>query len=301
MKKKLSKEYKRLIVNPAQIVSLAKLCYVPWKRDLDTAARSWKNDRLPEVEKKIDQHNKDVEAKKSTYSFNTYLPISEQDKKAIIDKERDFYIFTSQKVYEFLSEFAVTIDNKTVENTTPDFLERQDLENATEITFSVKSANGNKNIQLQILAGNRWNKSLSYSIEGNDDRWINSVEEDIEGEIRNMQKPHDFTSYTTWAALISAIFLSITFSKTISRFSLLGFIKAFAPVVNLSVANFVFSFLFCLAIWILISRKINPLFPDFAIKKEYKPFDSNFIKVVFFIVSAIFSPLIYSGLEFVFK
>jgi len=63
MKRAVSREYKKLIITPEQIIMLAKVCFEPWKRDLESAKRKWRKERLPEIEKQIDEHNKDVKAK----------------------------------------------------------------------------------------------------------------------------------------------------------------------------------------------------------------------------------------------
>lgn len=300
MKKAISEEYKQLIVKPGQIIELSQIIYEPWRRDLEIAKRKWRNDRLPEVEKKIDEHNKDVKANKSTYSFNTYLPISEQDKEAIIEKEKNFFIFTSQRAYEFLSKFTVQIGRKTIENTSPDFLEKLDLEKACEIEFSAKSTNGNKSVQLEILTGNSWGEKLKYRIEGSDDRWINSTEEDIKGVINNIQKPHDFTRYKSWIAIISAFVLSVTFYKILIKLSLLNFLANIMPDFGLKLLYAIVSILFFIFLTIKILRKINPLFPNFAIKANYNPFDSNFVKIAIFFVTAILSPLFWGLAQLLF-
>ncbi|MBU1000199.1 hypothetical protein KKE78_02270 [Patescibacteria group bacterium] len=296
VKKTISKKFGSLIIKPDQLIKLSKVCYEPWRRDLEAAQRKWRNERLPEIEKKIDKHNKDVKAKKSVYSFNTYLPIGEDDKKAITEKERDYYIFTSQRVYDFHSKFKVSLKDEEFEHSKPGFLEDIDLEKAKKLNFSVESKNGNR-IELTVRNNGAFDEELTYKIEGEDERWITKTKQSLEKIIREVSSPHEITRYKFWIALFSTIALSLTFYKILIKLNILDFSQFF---INTKISNVVATILFSVFLLIRMLKILNNVFPNFTIKSNYKPFDSNFVLVGGFLVTAVLSPIIWAIIEFLF-
>lgn len=296
VKKTALKKYGSLIIKPDDLIELSKICYEPWRRDLETAQRKWRNERLPKIEKEIDEHNKKVKAKKSVYSFNTYLPIGENDKKAIIEKERDFYIFISQEVYVFHSKFKVSFKDEELEHNNPGFLENVDLEKVKELIFLVESKNGNR-IELTVRNNGILDGDLTYKIEGVNERWLAKTKQSLEKIIGKINQPHEITHYKFWIALLSIFMLSLTFYKILFKFSILNFSQLF---IDTRILNVIVTIFFSTFLLTRMLKELNHVFPNFAIKSDYKPFDSNFVLVGGFIITAVLSPVIWRIVEFLF-
>ncbi len=284
--KSVFETYRKLIIKPEEIIELAKLCYQPWKREFEIALRKWKNERLPEIEKQIDKHNKDVKAKKSVFSFNTYLPIGESDKKAIIDKEKNFFIHTLEGVYEFNSSFKIDSERGSVGYAEPISLREGQLQDAVGVKFKTESKGGSKSIRIQIWNDNQ-NRALEYEISGANDRWVDNAKQDVEEVISKIHKPHGLAQYKFWIIFVPASALAFTAYRVLEKFAVLSFIPEKIPFLNLLFLNLLVSAILFIFLAIKIYIEVDELFPQFAIKREYRPLDSSVYKLWAFIFTTV--------------
>lgn len=282
---------KNLIIKPQQVIQLAKLCYEPWKREYLLAEKSWKSTKLPDLERKIDEHNKEVQQKKSVYSFNTYLPIGEADKQAIIDKEKNFYIYTSQRVYEFNSKFEINYSDRSTIESEPDFLDDVDWSKVVHTSFEVRTKYGKKSTSVEIGLTNNYQLGIKYEVSGTD-QWVKSIKTDIEEILSKGNKPHHITYHKGKIALFIAILLTYTIysilTKVLQSFWMNIYIDVSAPIVRW--VTMVLIFIFSMR-WINIH--LEDSFPNFSVQEKYSPFETGTIKYLAGIILAIFANGVY--------
>jgi len=288
----ITKNYRELIISPKELIDLARFCYQPWKNEYEIAQKKWRSIKLPQIEKSIDKHNKDVKAKKSVYSFNTYLPIEESDKRAIIEKERDYFIHTIEQVYEFNSSFEIRLEGGTLTYRTPDDLKVAELEKAIEIEMEVRSVGSNKRILIDVSNGAA-DEHLSYTIEGKSEKWISCTKETIENFLDTCQKPHELTKKSFLLVIIPSIFLTFTIFKILEMVKLASGILLFLPFLSVYWLNLILVMVIFFPILIYFFREISFIFPSFAIRARYKPFETGFVRFAIFVIGSILSPVIF--------
>lgn len=282
------KTFTNLIVNPSDIFNLANICNNLVKQELIIAEKKWETIELPNLIKKIDEHNKQVNSNKSTYSFNTYLDIGEKDREAIIEKEHDFFIYTTESIYPFNLKFFVEFPDNTIEETTPEFLKEINLEESETVSISSKSSEKERSINIKIYNKN-YTKHLLYSVRG-DSNWVTIQEQKIENIIKQIQKPKQITKYKLALSIGVSLITCLTIFKLISKigFKDITLIMMLGPLL--------------LMILISIFQKLwNNILPNFTITKEYEPFQKNKIfNVMKGIFTAIAFPWIYDFFRWIF-
>lgn len=300
--------YKNKVISPAELLKLADICYTPWKELREKVTRKWEVEELPKLNKKIDQHNKDVEAKKSVYSFNTYLPIPESEKQKIVEKERKFFIGTQSGVYDFQSEFTVstttsTNDGRVVEtNTTPDFLNDIKWDKVADVTFKVTAENGTsiKKIDIEISTNPMLDNELSVIIAGDDDDWVRSTKTSLDEKIRDLKDVNLITHYRLVSAIIASSLLSYLVFALFYKFNINDILWG-----TLRLDSDYFAKLVAVIIFISFISKTYPfllkVFPSIIITNNYNPFANIPFKILTVLLTAAVGNAFYDGLGVLLK
>jgi len=285
MRIRVKGDEKNIILSTRSAIELVNLCYEPWKNDYDVALHRWETEKLPELLEKIDEHNKDVENKKSVYSFNTYLPISETEKEVIIQKQKDFFIYTNQQVYEFRSSFEVQTKHKTYTDTTPEFFEDVDWTKVQSAEFECESKD-KKKIQINISLNSLFENGLKYTIEG-EEAWVNIKKAEIENVLDESKKPIKLTKYK--------FFISSLLSIGTSYLLYVWLLAKLLAGINLQIdTKYVLLALFFLSILLFpqYRKHLEKNLPSVAITDNYDPYNKGLLAWVIIIIVGVIQDIL---------
>lgn len=294
---KYEKHYSYLIITPKDLINLVNLCYEPLKHKLSQVERKWIQEELPKLEKKIDEHNKDVLDKKSVFSFNTYLPIDEEGKKVIIEKQKKYFKEYSEKIYSFDNEFKVSLSNgRSMTYSSPSILEDITWEQVKEIKLNIKARYTTKTKSVTFQLSHGYNSGISYTIESEDTKWVKSQFVEIEDFINKIQKPHKITFHKGKIQFFTSFIITYLIVSLLNRLNLINIISNLL-ILNRNILYWLISIVIFIFFNIKIINILNKSFPDFAIKKRYEPFNNIYIKGLFAVTGGSIINLIYDILK----
>lgn len=288
------------IINPCilekqELIYLAKLLYSVWENDIKEAEKEWETKKLPELLKKIKEHNKKVRKKETSYLFPSNLSID--DPSQIIEKEKKFFIYTTKGFYEFRSNFAVKFTDKTITVNSPDSL-TEGLENGEieHIEFAITSTDDTR--KIKVVIGNEYGDNY-YEIEGEEETWVRGIKDKIEEIMNSKSVSMPFLCKSLFKILTSILISSLllyTLYSFLKKLAWLSFISSQAISLWITIFISVILFFFTL---IQSYRFINSQFPYVKLISTKK--EPVKISVVLTVLLGLITNLIYDLILYFFK
>lgn len=222
MKKiKFYQRIKPCVISTKDLAQLAKILYSIWEEDIKEAEGEWETQKLPELLKKIKEHNKKIKAKEPSYLFNTSLLID--DPTQIIEKEKKFFIYTAKGFYEWKSNFEIEFPGKTISASSPEVLiEELDGAELRHIKFEIVSTDNTRKIKVTL--GDEYGDNF-YEIEGEEETWVRGIKDKLKDIFTSKEVPKPFLHKGTFksiASIILSILLLYTIYSFLTKLSLLS-------------------------------------------------------------------------------
>lgn len=283
---------KKKIVTKANLYKLALLCFEPRKNELDRAEQRWNAEEISKIDKKIIEHNRDVEAKKSTYSFNTNLPISDEQKAVIVNQEKKWFIHTALQVYPFDSSFKVTFkNNKVIEQNEPYFLNDLNFKDVSNVKMSVQAGreglhSGAKSPDIKSvkidLESAFLSEGITYEISGENEDWVRSKKAEIEEALEGFDNIPTISEYVLPISIFSSLILSCSLYSLFYKFNANDLLYSLGYN-NPDFLGFVLFVISVPSFFVYSAKELRLAFPLFIISDNYSPFKRGSISVVWFV------------------
>lgn len=295
----VKEKYNNIILGVEDIKKLALISFKPWEEEYKIAEKKWEEEQLPILDERIKKHNEDVKNDKSTYSFNTFQSISPEDQQTIIQKEKDFFIYTSEKVYKWRSSFDVETNTKTYKGDSPDVLDLINPNEVKNITIDVTSDSGKK-IKIIISLEKTYSQDvgITISLEG-ESTWVTHTKADLQEVIEYAQKPEHITKYKSLLNTILTILVSYTLFSVLYKTGVVTFLWETKLMFNALILLLVL--LFVTTVYSKINKLLNDLFPNFALLPNYKPFNKTLVIFASTLLIGLLTNLLYDILKLLFK